>query len=151
MTTQTTRMAALAAALLFGTAGFAITASAADTNPPADTNAPAAPAETTAPAAPEKAMPAGKHTHAKHAMKHGMKHAPKHAMKHGGAHHHMAAKGSKTVSDAQEALNKEGASLKVDGKSGPQTRAALKSFQKAHGLKATGKLDKATKEALKLG
>lgn len=66
---------------------------------------------------------------------------------------HMAHRsaGSASVKDAQEALNKQGAGLTVDGKMGPKTQAALKSFQQAHGLKATGKLDKATKAALAAG
>ena len=44
-----------------------------------------------------------------------------------------------------------GASLKADGKMGPKTAAAVKSFQKSHGLKATGKLDAKTKSALGVG
>ncbi len=69
------------------------------------------------------------------------------------AHSHMAHRsaGSTAVKDAQEALNKQGAGLTVDGKMGPKTQAALKSFQQAHGLKATGKLDKPTKTALAAG
>jgi len=63
-------------------------------------------------------------------------------------HHHHA--GSAMVKSAQEALNKEGAALAVDGIMGPKTRAALKSYQQAHGLKATGRLDKATRAALKV-
>lgn len=59
--------------------------------------------------------------------------------------------GSAAVKSAQEALNKNGASLTVDGKSGPKTKAAIMSFQKDHGLKANGKLDKATKKALGTG
>ena len=67
------------------------------------------------------------------------------------AHHmHKGSAGSASVKSAQEALNKEGANLTVDGKSGPKTRAAIKSYQQAHGLKATGKLDKATKAALNI-
>lgn len=50
----------------------------------------------------------------------------------------------------QDALNKNGAKLKVDGVWGKQTRMALKEFQKAKGLKVTGKVDKATKAALGL-
>jgi len=55
---------------------------------------------------------------------------------------------SPATKNAQEALNRNGASLKVDGKMGRQTTAAIKSFQKSHGLKATGKLDAKTKSAL---
>jgi peptidoglycan hydrolase-like protein with peptidoglycan-binding domain len=63
----------------------------------------------------------------------------------------MVHKGSAAVKSMQEALNKNGAKLSVDGKMGPKTRAALKSFQQGHGLKATGKLDAATKKALGIG
>lgn len=85
-------------------------------------------ADTTAtpPAAPAK--PASKPmatTHKKPAMKHVM-------------HASMA------VKKAQEALNKHGAMLKVDGMMGPKTSSAIKSFQKANGLKPTGHLTKAT-------
>jgi peptidoglycan DL-endopeptidase CwlO len=59
--------------------------------------------------------------------------------------------GSATVKSAQDALNKSGASLAVDGKYGPKTKAAIQAFQQGHGLKATGKLDKATKKALGIG
>ena len=51
---------------------------------------------------------------------------------------------SEEVKMVQEALNKQGAKLKVDGVAGKQTRAALSKFQKANGLKATGKADAAT-------
>ena len=51
---------------------------------------------------------------------------------------------SKTVMAVQEALNKGGAKLKVDGLMGKQTRAAIKKYQAANGLKATGRADKAT-------
>lgn len=55
---------------------------------------------------------------------------------------------SASVKSAQEALNRNGASLTADGKMGPKTTAAIKSFQKSHGLKVTGKLDAKTKKAL---
>jgi peptidoglycan DL-endopeptidase CwlO len=61
----------------------------------------------------------------------------------------VASPTSDSVKSAQEALNKSGANLAVDGKMGPKTRAAVKSFQQGHGLKATGHLDKATMAALK--
>lgn len=48
----------------------------------------------------------------------------------------------------QTALNANGASLTVDGKMGPKTMAALKTFQQAHGLKVTGHPDKETLAAL---
>jgi peptidoglycan hydrolase-like protein with peptidoglycan-binding domain len=47
-------------------------------------------------------------------------------------------------------LNKHGANLTADGVMGPKTRAALKAFQKAHGLKANGWLDEATEKELGL-
>jgi peptidoglycan hydrolase-like protein with peptidoglycan-binding domain len=62
------------------------------------------------------------------------------------ATHHKV--GSPAVKNAQEALNRNGANLTVDGKMGKKTVAAIKSFQKKSGLKATGKLDAKTKSAL---
>ncbi len=63
---------------------------------------------------------------------------------------HMARKApSKSAMALQEALNKHGATLKVDGHIGPATRAAIKKFQAANGLKATGHADKATMAKLK--
>ena len=56
--------------------------------------------------------------------------------------------GSESVKAVQTALNKNGASLKVDGMMGPGTRAALKKYQSANGLKATGRIDDATKTKL---
>lgn len=52
------------------------------------------------------------------------------------------------IKKTQEALNKHGAQLKLDGKMGPATRTALKNFQAEHGLKKTGRLDKATRAKL---
>lgn len=57
---------------------------------------------------------------------------------------------NKGVIALQEALNKNGATLKVDGRMGKNTRAALKDFQSKNGLKATGKLDKASRAKLGL-
>ena len=48
----------------------------------------------------------------------------------------------------QTALNNNGAQLTVDGKIGPQTRAALVAYQHQHNLKATGRLDTATGKSL---
>lgn len=111
MLTKKTRLAALAVALLFGSATvLPLTAGSANAATPA--------------------KPAAMHQMAK----------KKKMASHGG---------SAAVKGMQEALNKQGAKLAVDGKMGPKTRAALKSFQQAHGLKATGKLDKATRAALK--
>jgi peptidoglycan hydrolase-like protein with peptidoglycan-binding domain len=55
---------------------------------------------------------------------------------------------SESVKAVQAALNKHGAKLKVDGTMGPGTRAALKKYQSANGLKATGRIDDATKAKL---
>lgn len=52
------------------------------------------------------------------------------------------------VAKAQMALNNNGAQLDVDGKTGPRTAAALKSYQSAHNLKASGRVDAATAKAL---
>ncbi len=54
------------------------------------------------------------------------------------------------VEAIQTALNGKGASLTVDGKSGPKTAAALKAFQKSSGLKPTGRPDPKTLAALGL-
>jgi peptidoglycan hydrolase-like protein with peptidoglycan-binding domain len=54
------------------------------------------------------------------------------------------------VKVVQEALNKGGAKLAVDGRLGAKTREALKAFQSKNGLTPTGRLDKATEAALKL-
>jgi peptidoglycan hydrolase-like protein with peptidoglycan-binding domain len=50
----------------------------------------------------------------------------------------------------QIALNANGAQLQVDGKWGPATRAALKTYQSAHQLKPTGLVDEETAKALGL-
>jgi len=65
-------------------------------------------------------------------------------------HHHHGMHGAKHVERVQQALNGSGAQLAVDGKWGPKTVAALKQFQQQHGLKATGHLDHATREQLKV-
>src|SRR5271166_3203482 len=52
------------------------------------------------------------------------------------------------VAKLQMALNANGAQLDVDGRMGPKTVAALKSFQQQHNLKATGRVDAATMKAL---
>ena len=48
------------------------------------------------------------------------------------------------VEEIQTALNKDGATLAVDGIYGPKTRAAIEDFQKKNSLKATGHADHAT-------
>ncbi len=52
------------------------------------------------------------------------------------------------VAQIQTQLNAAGAQLQVDGRMGPQTRAALRAFQKQHNLKVTGRPDAATMKAL---
>ena len=54
----------------------------------------------------------------------------------------------KGVMAVQEALNRHGAKLKVDGMMGIKTRTALKRYQAQNGLKPTGRLDKATRAKL---
>ncbi|MEW6349167.1 MAG: peptidoglycan-binding domain-containing protein [Thermodesulfobacteriota bacterium] len=48
------------------------------------------------------------------------------------------------VKEAQQALIASGFKMKPSGVLGPQTRRALKQYQKKNGLKVTGRLDKAT-------
>lgn len=63
----------------------------------------------------------------------------------------MAAKpmaGQELNAAVQSALNANGAKLKVDGKMGKKTRAALRAFQHKHHLKPTGHADAATLRAL---
>jgi peptidoglycan hydrolase-like protein with peptidoglycan-binding domain len=52
------------------------------------------------------------------------------------------------VRTLQSSLNRSGASLAVDGIIGPKTRAAIKSFQRSQGLRATGDADWPTRSAL---
>jgi peptidoglycan DL-endopeptidase CwlO len=56
---------------------------------------------------------------------------------------------SERIQRLQNALNQHGASVTVDGKMGPQTRAALEDFQKSHNLKVTGRPDRETIAALR--
>lgn len=55
-----------------------------------------------------------------------------------------------TTLDVQRALNRLGADLDLDGKSGPATRAALRDFQREAGLPISGLADDATLAALGL-
>src|SRR5258708_20541889 len=58
---------------------------------------------------------------------------------------------SSNVRELQQALNDKGFdSGPVDGKAGPQTKAAIKKFQQAQNLTASGKLDQQTVAALAL-
>jgi peptidoglycan hydrolase-like protein with peptidoglycan-binding domain len=64
-----------------------------------------------------------------------------------GMHSEMHA--SSTVRDAQQALQDKGHDVgPIDGLMGPKTAAAVREFQQAQGLKATGRLDRETLSAL---
>ncbi len=57
--------------------------------------------------------------------------------------------GDGTVRRAQEALNAKGYSPgAIDGRLGPNTESAIRSFQEKNGIAATGTLDNATQSAL---
>lgn len=56
--------------------------------------------------------------------------------------------GDGQVKRAQAALNERGYSLAVDGRNGPSTQGAIRSFQEKNGLTASGTLDDATLNAL---
>ena len=56
--------------------------------------------------------------------------------------------GKASIVKVQTALNSNGAQLDVDGRMGPKTVAALKSYQQEHNLKVTGRPDSATLKAL---
>ena len=53
-----------------------------------------------------------------------------------------------TVQSVQASLKNEGHSVSVDGVWGPRTAAALRNFQEANNLPATGTLDSKTMAAL---
>ena len=57
---------------------------------------------------------------------------------------------SATIQSAQAKLREEGHKLSVDGVWGPKTAAALRDFQKANSLPATGTLDSETLAALQI-
>jgi hypothetical protein len=65
----------------------------------------------------------------------------------------MGATGSfssrQSIMDAQQALVNQGFSISVDGRSGPQTRSAIRQFQARNGLPETGVLDTRTQEMLR--
>jgi peptidoglycan hydrolase-like protein with peptidoglycan-binding domain len=112
---------------------------------PAVAQAPAAPAQP-APAAAAPAAPAQSSGTPATAAPTAATPAPAANAHPGGMH---AMNRTQRIEKLQTALNANGAQLTVDGKMGPKTSAALSAFQQAHGLKATGKVDKATIAALK--
>jgi peptidoglycan hydrolase-like protein with peptidoglycan-binding domain len=64
--------------------------------------------------------------------------------------HHGAAK-HQNVMAAQQALKDKGHDPgMIDGRAGPRTRAAVASYQKAEGLKVTGRFDDGTRAKLGL-
>lgn len=64
-------------------------------------------------------------------------------MRHRGARHHQ------NVMAAQQALKDKGHDPgMIDGKMGPRTRAAVADYQKAEGLRQTGRLDDDTRDKL---
>ena len=61
----------------------------------------------------------------------------------------MAQPGSHSLQSAQQALQQDGYYKgKIDGKMGPHTRQAIRNFQQAKGLHASGHLDQKTLSAL---
>jgi peptidoglycan hydrolase-like protein with peptidoglycan-binding domain len=57
--------------------------------------------------------------------------------------------GDEKVKAAQQALKDKGHDPgSIDGKMGPKTQAALRDFQKAEGMEATGRLDMKTMQSL---
>ncbi|MGH7846342.1 MAG: peptidoglycan-binding domain-containing protein [Candidatus Binatia bacterium] len=61
----------------------------------------------------------------------------------------VPAKGSEDVKKVQEALKAKGQDPgPIDGVMGPKTRAAIKAFQEASGVKGSGRLDDETAQKL---
>lgn len=129
------RILALATSIMMAATPLAAPGFAQTPATPAPAPAPVAPV-TPAPSssAPAPAAPAATHAMPMH-----------HAAPATGAQASMRIERLKKL---QTALNANGASLKVDGKMGPKTTAALKTYQQAHGLKVTGHPDKETRAAL---
>jgi Putative peptidoglycan binding domain len=76
-----------------------------------------------------------------------MKRTDKHVRSHSA--HSGQKTGQREVKSAQEALKAKGYDAGAsDGAMGPRTRAALRNFQKAEGLRATGRLDADTRSKL---
>ena len=122
--TKTSVLAATAlAALLAGAPAFGQTTAPSPAAPPASSAAPATTAQPSSSAPPSASSQAG-------------------------AAQHSSASGG-TVQSAQQALQQGGFYKgSVDGKMGPHTRQAIKSFQQSKGLHATGHLNQKTLTAL---
>ena len=61
----------------------------------------------------------------------------------------MAMAGDEKVKAVQQALKDKGHDPgSVDGRMGPKTQQALRDFQEAHGIQATGQLDTKTMQSL---
>jgi len=76
-----------------------------------------------------------------------MKRTDKHSKSHSA--HSGRATGKQEVKSAQDALKAKGYDPGAsDGAMGPRTRAAVRNFQKAEGLRATGRLDADTRSKL---
>jgi hypothetical protein len=65
-----------------------------------------------------------------------------------GTSKHWSKGGDEQVRKAQAALNDKGFTVAVDGRMGPNTEGAVRSFQQQNGLVASGTLDDATLNAL---
>jgi hypothetical protein len=65
-----------------------------------------------------------------------------------GTNKHWSKGGDEQVRKAQTALNDKGFNVAVDGRMGPNTEGAVRSFQQQNGLVASGTLDDATLNAL---
>jgi peptidoglycan hydrolase-like protein with peptidoglycan-binding domain len=69
---------------------------------------------------------------------------------HGMAQQVKATMSHRRVEELQKALNNNGKTLAVDGRWGSKTQAALRDYQKQQGLKASGRLDRATAQKLNI-
>lgn len=63
---------------------------------------------------------------------------------------HKAVMSRRQIEAIQAALETSGQKVDKDGKMGPKTIAALRDFQKSHGLKVTGQVDRQTAQKLNL-
>jgi peptidoglycan hydrolase-like protein with peptidoglycan-binding domain len=87
------------------------------------------------------AADAATHCHCTHNITH-------HHVRHSVRHHTVVAPVSNLRTAQQHLINLGYYNGRADGKLGPQTRKAIKNFQRDHGLKADGKLGQKTMRAL---